>query len=203
MKVTELSYCLRKKNCGWFSVVTHWVNHQGTLEVISKSIFWLTTIKIQRSFFKDLTATVDSVLSKQTWAILRIKEAADSEVPDLTQWWGALSVYFAYLCHLRLVQSRTPRRPSSALSTPLSPLRVTKKRLNTSLRRPGRSVICRGSTMSTAWGWEGGLWYYMGHTERQSLLNLQKLSTSTSLLKHPPPPPKRHIFPANIRPRGD
>lgn len=43
-----------------------------------------------KSFFfsKDLTATVDSVLSKQTWAILRIIEPADSEVPDLTQWWG-------------------------------------------------------------------------------------------------------------------
>lgn len=91
-----------------------------------------------KSFFpKDLTATVDSVLSKQTWAILRIIEPADSEVPDRTQWWGALDAYFVYLCHLRLVQSRTQRRPSSALSTPLYPLRGTKKRLNTSCGDPG------------------------------------------------------------------
>lgn len=46
---------------------------------------------------KDLTAAVESVLSKQAWAILRILEPADSEVPDLTQWQGALSVYFAAL----------------------------------------------------------------------------------------------------------
>lgn len=125
-------------------VVTHWVNFRGHLKTFFSADYNNIKYHYHRTgyncpffFFKDLTATVDSVLSKQTWAILRIIEPADSEVPDLTQWWGALSVYFVYLCHLRLVQSRTQRRPSSALSTPLCPLRVTKKRLNTSCGDPG------------------------------------------------------------------
>lgn len=59
------------------TVVTHWVNQKGTLEVISKHFFQLThqykiplpSYKPQLLvlFFKDLTATVDSVLPKQTW----------------------------------------------------------------------------------------------------------------------------------------
>lgn len=101
------------------------------------------------------------------------------------------SVGWVSFCHLRLVLWGWP---NSALSTALS----HKEEAGYVLQRPRRSVICSGTTMSTAWGWGGRLWYYMGHTGSESLLNQLKILATTPLLRFSPSPcSQRKIVPTS------
>lgn len=106
----------------------------------------------------------ESLLRKRNVDV-RVTKLAESEVPDRTQSSGGiLSGPFAF-CDLRQVERRTPTQgPCSALSTPLCPAQRHKEETGYVLHRRRRSVICRATTMSTAWGWGGRLWFYMAHT---------------------------------------